>query len=75
MALIPIAYIEKIAKSFLRYQLAACPFSDPRLLAQMRDLLRSFCNVDPGRTRWVATSATIVDAKPRAPVELCALHS
>ena len=39
MALNPVAYIEKIAKSFLRYQLTAYPFSDPHLLAQMRDLL------------------------------------
>ncbi|MDE2795484.1 MAG: DEAD/DEAH box helicase [Gemmatimonadota bacterium] len=39
MALNPVAYIEKIAKSFLRYQLTAYPFSDPHLLAQMRGLL------------------------------------
>ena len=39
MALNPVAYIEKVAKSFLRYQLTAYPFSDPDLLAQMRDLL------------------------------------
>ena len=39
MALNPVAYIEKVAQSFLRYQLAAYPFSDPHLLAQMRDLL------------------------------------
>ena len=39
MALNLVAYIEKVAKSFLRYQLTAHPFSDPRLLAQMRDLL------------------------------------
>ena len=39
MALNPVAYIEKVAKSFLRYQLTAYPFSDPHLLAQMRDLL------------------------------------
>ena len=39
MALNPVAYIEKVAKSFLRYQLTAYPFSDPRLLGQMRDLL------------------------------------
>ena len=39
MALNPVAYIEKVAKSFLRYQLTAYPFSDPDLLEQMRDLL------------------------------------
>ena len=39
MALNPVAYIEKVARSFLRYQLAAYPFSDPDLLAQMRGLL------------------------------------
>ena len=39
MALNPVAYIEKVAKSFLRYQLTAYPFSDPHLLAQMRGLL------------------------------------
>ena len=39
MALNPVAYIEKVAKSFLRYQLTAYPFSDPHLLAQMRELL------------------------------------
>ena len=39
MALNPVAYIEKVARSFLRYQLTAYPFSDPHLLAQMRRLL------------------------------------
>ena len=39
MPLNPIAYIEKVAKSFLRYQLTAYPFSDPHLFAQMRGLL------------------------------------
>ena len=39
MALNPIAYIEKVAKSFLRYQLTAYPFSDRNLLEQMRGLL------------------------------------
>ena len=39
MALNPVAYIEKVAKSFLRYQLTAYPFSDPSLLKQMRELL------------------------------------
>ncbi len=39
MALNPIAYTENIVKSFLRYQLTAYAFSDPRLHAQMRDLL------------------------------------
>ncbi|HEX7376777.1 MAG TPA: DEAD/DEAH box helicase [Pirellulales bacterium] len=39
MAINPIVYTEKIVRSFLKYQLAAYPFSDPRLHAQMRDLL------------------------------------
>ena len=39
MALNPVAYIDKVAKSFLRYQLTAYPFADPHLLAQMRALL------------------------------------
>ncbi len=39
MALNPVSYIEKITKSFLRYQLSAYPFSDPALHAQMRNLL------------------------------------
>jgi ATP-dependent helicase YprA (DUF1998 family) len=39
MALNPIAYTEKIVRSFLKYQLTAYPFTDPRLHAQMRDLL------------------------------------
>lgn len=39
MALNPIAYTEKIVRSFLRYQLSAYPFSDPRLHGQMRQLL------------------------------------
>ena len=39
MALNPVVYIKKVAKSFLRYQLTAYPFSDPHLFAQMRDLL------------------------------------
>ncbi len=39
MALNPIAYTEKIVRSFLRYQLTAYPFADERLLAQMRTLL------------------------------------
>lgn len=39
MALNPVAYIEKVAKSLLRYQLTAYPFSDPNLLAQMKKLL------------------------------------
>ena len=39
MALNPIAYTERIVKSFLRYQLTAYPFADHRLHAQMRDLL------------------------------------
>ncbi len=36
MALNPIAYTEKFVRSFLRYQLSAYPFSDARLLGQMR---------------------------------------
>ncbi len=39
MALNPIAYTEKIVRSFLKYQLTAYPFSDPRLHGQMRTLL------------------------------------
>ncbi len=39
MALNPIAYSEKVVRSFLRYQLTAYPFADERLLAQMRTLL------------------------------------
>jgi len=39
MALNPIAYTEKIVRSFLKYQLTAYPFSDPRLHSQMRTLL------------------------------------
>ncbi len=39
MALNPIAYTEKVVRSFLRYQLTAYPFADVRLLEQMRALL------------------------------------
>ena len=39
MALNPIAYTEHVVRSFLRYQLTAYPFADPRLHAQMRGLL------------------------------------
>lgn len=39
MAINPTAYTEKIVRSFLKYQLSAYPFSDPRLHAQMRELL------------------------------------
>lgn len=39
MALNPIAYTEKVSRSFLRYQLTAYPFADPRLNQQMRTLL------------------------------------
>ena len=39
MALNPLAYTEKVVQSFLRYQLTTYPFADPRLHAQMRDLL------------------------------------
>ena len=39
MALNPVAYTENVVRSFLRYQLTAYPFADPRLHAQMRALL------------------------------------
>ena len=39
MALNPVAYTENVVKSFLRYQLTAYPFADPRLHRQMRELL------------------------------------
>ena len=39
MAINPISYTEKVVRSFLRYQLTAYPFSDPRLHEQMRGLL------------------------------------
>ncbi len=39
MALNPIAYTEKIVRSFLKYQLTAYPFADTRLHSQMRRLL------------------------------------
>ena len=39
MALNPVAYTENVVRSFLRYQLTAYPFSDPRLHTQMRALL------------------------------------
>jgi len=39
MAINPVVYTEKIVRSFLKYQLSAYPFSDPRLHTQMRDLL------------------------------------
>ena len=39
MALNPIAFAEKVIRSFLRYQLTAYPFADPRLHDQMRQLL------------------------------------
>ena len=39
MALNPVAYTENVVKSFLRYQLTAYPFADPRLHQQMRELL------------------------------------
>ena len=39
MAINPIVYTEKVVGSFLKYQLSAYPFADPRLLKQMRDLL------------------------------------
>ncbi len=39
MAINPIVYTEKIVRSFLKYQLSAYPFADPRLHSQMRELL------------------------------------
>ena len=39
MALNPIAYTERVVRSFLKYQLTAYPFADPRLHSQMRGLL------------------------------------
>ena len=39
MAINPIVYTEKIVRSFLKYQLSAYPFADPRLHGQMRKLL------------------------------------
>lgn len=39
MAINPIAYTEKVVRSFLKYQLTAYPFADPRLHGQMRELL------------------------------------
>ena len=39
MALNPIVFTDRVVRSFLRYQLTAYPFADPRLHAQMRRLL------------------------------------
>jgi ATP-dependent helicase YprA (DUF1998 family)/rubrerythrin len=39
MPLNPIAFTDRVVRSFLRYQLTAYPFADPRLDQQMRDLL------------------------------------
>lgn len=39
MALNPIVFTEKVIRSFLRYQLTSYPFTDQRLLLQMRKLL------------------------------------
>ena len=39
MAINPVAYTEKVIRSFLKYQLTAYPFADPRLHGQMRNLL------------------------------------
>lgn len=39
MALKPIAFTEKVVRSFLRYQLTAYPFADEDLHTQMRKLL------------------------------------
>ena len=35
----PLTYTENVVRSFLRYQLTAYPFADPRLNKQMRELL------------------------------------
>lgn len=40
MAINPVVYTERVVRSFLKYQLSAYPFADPRLHSQMRDLLR-----------------------------------
>ncbi len=79
MDLNSVVYTENVVRSFLRYQLTAYPFADPRLDflvfdeahtftgamgAETAGLIRrlpAFCNVDPGHTTCVATSATIVD--------------
>ena len=39
MALNPIVFTKKIIDSFLKYQLTAYPFEDPRLNSQMKELL------------------------------------
>ena len=39
MALNPVAYTDKVVRSFLRYQLTAYPFAAPHLHAQMKELL------------------------------------
>ncbi len=39
MALNPVVFTEKVLQSFLRYQLRAYPFADPRLHGQMRERL------------------------------------
>ncbi len=39
MPLNPIAFTDRVVRSFLRYQLTAYPFADARLHRQMRDLL------------------------------------
>jgi ATP-dependent helicase YprA (DUF1998 family) len=39
MAINPLAYTEKVIRSFLRYQLTTYPFADDRLNTQMRSLL------------------------------------
>lgn len=39
MAINPIAYSERVVRSFLKYQLTAYPFADQRLHGQMRSLL------------------------------------
>ena len=43
MALNPIVFTEKVVRSFLRYQLTACPFPDEGLHGQMRRVSRSVC--------------------------------
>lgn len=39
MSINPLAYTEKVVRSFLRYQLTSYPFADERLNARMRELL------------------------------------
>ncbi len=56
MALNPVAYTEKVVRSFLRYQLTTHPFADPDLHAQMRRLL-SLRRSRRGRSGWPSVRA------------------